>query len=321
MLFPPAIVDGFKAIPAIVAVLIVKTAECDAPAKVAVIVAEAALGTVVVWTANVADDAPNGIVTVAGGMASELFEDNVTTSPPGPAGPFNVTVPVEETPAATVVGERVKLVSVAGRTVRPAVTEVVPAVAVMTTGVDAKTGLVWIANGAVIWPEATVRVTGTVAAEPLEDRLTVAPPFGAATFKVTVPVDVPPHTTEIGDKLRLIGTGGVSVSVPDTLFPDAAALTVTGVVLDTAKVVTLKVPVLSPCANVRVEGTVTKELLLLSETTRPPSGEGPFKVTVPVLPVPPGIEGGVNAIVVGLGGLIVRVADADVPPYEAVILA
>jgi hypothetical protein len=45
--------------------------------------------------------APWGTVTVAGGVAIELFADNVTIRPPVGAKPFKVTVPVELPPPTT----------------------------------------------------------------------------------------------------------------------------------------------------------------------------------------------------------------------------
>ena len=51
------------------------------------------------------------------------------------------------------------------------------------------------ANAAVLLPAATVTEEGTVAELLLLDRVTAAPPVGAAAVKVTVPVtDVPPVT-------------------------------------------------------------------------------------------------------------------------------
>ena len=54
-------------------------------------------------------------------------------------------------------------------------------------------------NVAVVAPAATVTEAGTVAAEVFElDNVTTAPPVGAATCKVTVPVLVAPAVTEVG---------------------------------------------------------------------------------------------------------------------------
>lgn len=44
---------------------------------------------------NVAELAPEGIVTLAGANALMLLEDKITISPPVGAGPPKVTVPVD----------------------------------------------------------------------------------------------------------------------------------------------------------------------------------------------------------------------------------
>ncbi len=66
----------------------------------------------------------------------------------------------------------------------------------MVTRVVALTGLVVIVNaGEVRAPPATVTEIGTLAAELLLLSVTMAPPAGAAAFKVTVAdVELPPTT-------------------------------------------------------------------------------------------------------------------------------
>lgn len=49
--------------------------------------------------------APAGTVMVVWTLAEPLFDERVTTSPPGPAIPFKVTVPIEDDPPTTEFGE------------------------------------------------------------------------------------------------------------------------------------------------------------------------------------------------------------------------
>ena len=61
------------------------------------------------------------------------------------------------------------------------------------------TGLVVIVNVAVVAPAGTVTLAGTWAAEMLLlERVTTAPPVGAARVNVTVPVEEVPPITELG---------------------------------------------------------------------------------------------------------------------------
>ena len=61
-----------------------------------------------VLTMNVAELLPGATVVLAGTLATVgLLLDSATTVPPAGAGPFRVTVPVEELPAFTVEGESV----------------------------------------------------------------------------------------------------------------------------------------------------------------------------------------------------------------------
>jgi hypothetical protein len=67
----------------------------------------------------------------------------------------------------------------------------------MVADVLLATAVVVTENVAVVCPAATVTLDGTRAAALLLERLTTAPPVGAAPFRVTVPVaDVPPVTDD-----------------------------------------------------------------------------------------------------------------------------
>ena len=69
-----------------------------------------------VVTVNVADVLPAGTVTPLAGTFADCvsLEVRVTATPPVGAGPLKVTVPTDESPAATLVGLRVNEVGVSG---------------------------------------------------------------------------------------------------------------------------------------------------------------------------------------------------------------
>ena len=72
--------------------------------------------TAFVAIANVAVLLPSGTVTVVETTADPLFDVRVTTSPPGPASQFKVTVPVDVVPPTTELGESEMLATPAGTT-------------------------------------------------------------------------------------------------------------------------------------------------------------------------------------------------------------
>jgi len=90
-----------------------------------VIVAVTELATETVVTVKVAVVAPAATVTLLGVDALVLLEDKLTAIPPAGAGPLNVTVPIEDVPPTTDVGERATPLSIAGVIVRLAVLVVV----------------------------------------------------------------------------------------------------------------------------------------------------------------------------------------------------
>jgi hypothetical protein len=73
-------------------------------------------------TAKVAVVAPAGTLTVAATEATPgLLLNSETTAPPVGAGPFSVTVPVDDVPPVTLAGVRPIEVGTGGRTVSAAV--------------------------------------------------------------------------------------------------------------------------------------------------------------------------------------------------------
>jgi len=91
---------------------------------------------------NVAEVLVAGTVTEAPTVAEVVVLDSFTTTPPAAAGPLRVTVPVDETPPATVIGLRAIEARVGGVTVTIAVFEAVPLLAVIVTTFWAATGSV-----------------------------------------------------------------------------------------------------------------------------------------------------------------------------------
>jgi len=110
-------------------------------------------------------------------------------------------------------------------TVRPAVRVTPARVAVMVTVVEAVTEPVVSVNPALVEPAATVTLAGTVAAAVLLlERLTTAPPAGAAPLRVAVPCeDVPPVTLEglmaSDDSVTPLPEPGFTVSVAKRPVP------------------------------------------------------------------------------------------------------
>ena len=71
---------------------------------------------------------------------------------------------------------------------------------------------------ALLEPSGTIMLDGTLALGELSDKLTIAPPAGAGPARVTVPRDLLPPPTVVGETLSALRLG-VTVSVPDLLTP------------------------------------------------------------------------------------------------------
>jgi len=127
-----------------------------------VIVVVTADDTGVVLTVNIADVALAGTTTDAGTVVDPELLDKSTVMPVG-AGPFKVTVPVDDIPPATVVGFKLSEFSAGGETVRIAVNVAELNVAPMVTGVVAATGNDLTVNVAVVVLAGICTVAGTVA--------------------------------------------------------------------------------------------------------------------------------------------------------------
>jgi hypothetical protein len=244
-------------------------------------------------------------------------------TPPAGAGPLSVTVPVEDDPPTTVVGARATLLSApTAATVSTAVFVIGPETAEIVAVVVLETATVVIGNVADEVPTPTVTDVGRVATELSELSVTTFPPVGAWPLSVTVPVDGLPPIRVAGASVKVVNAAGTTVRNALIATPPEAAETLTFVVEETGRLVTVKVPVLKPAATVNVEGTVAAEVLELdSVTIVPPAGALPTRVTVPVAVAP--LMTRLGATVRALTaerGMTVRAWDRITLPWVAVIV-
>ena len=123
-----------------VAPVIVNVAPFVIPDNDAVTTDLLCVATVRVCTVNVPEDDPAETTTVEGITTFELTDESPTVTPPEAALPLSVTVPVDDRPAAMLAGENDRSVSVGGVTVRVAVAEEPPTVAVIVAGDVEDTG-------------------------------------------------------------------------------------------------------------------------------------------------------------------------------------
>ncbi len=244
---------------------------------------------------------PADTVTLDGTVATDvLLLDSDTVAPPDGAAPLRVTVPVELFPPLTLVGLRVSEESVTDDDeliVNVACCEVLPSVAVITAVVVEVTDVVVTVKFALVDPAATVTLLGTLAAELLLDKLTTAPPEGAAALSVTVPVELLPPVTLVGFRLTEETVvpqelAAFTVKFVDTVAPpDCPYMGAT-----TPKVSQLvpseKLTLVWPAGIVTVMGSfivsTAAVLLLLVDinTSLPPEGAAEAMVTVPVVLFP-----------------------------------
>jgi hypothetical protein len=267
-LFPPLTRVGLRvseeSVTPPLAGLMVSEACWELLPSVAVITAVVVVVTDVVVTVKFALVDPAATVTLLGTLAEPLLLESETTDPPEGAALESVTVPCEELPPVTLLGFNVTEETVgedAGVTVKVACLELDPRVAVIVTLVFVVTVLVLTVKFALVWPDDTVTLEGTVATDVLLlESETVEPPEGAAELRVTVPVELFPPVTLVGFRVTDETVGeelpGFTVKLVDTVVvPDWAY---TGAVqLEEILVVPMvKVPLVLPA------GIVTIGLLL-----------------------------------------------------------
>jgi hypothetical protein len=104
-----------------VGAVIASVAVLDTVPSFAVIDAVTFAATATVLTVKVLEVFPEATVTDVGTVAAETLLERLTSVPAEGAAPFRVTVPVDELPPTTVVGESVSEDSASGLTVSVAV--------------------------------------------------------------------------------------------------------------------------------------------------------------------------------------------------------
>ena len=143
-----------------------------------------------------------------------MLLDSATAKPPAGAAEVRVIVPCEDVPPVTVVGftdTAERLAGAAGGvTVSVALRVAPPKVPVMVTGVEAVTDVVLTGNVALVTPDATVTLAGTVAVVVLLESVTTAPPAGAADVSVAVADEVSPPTMLVGLSVIAESVGAVA---------------------------------------------------------------------------------------------------------------
>jgi hypothetical protein len=118
---PPTTEVGFKVTDERVGALTVSVAVLETDPSFAVIVAVTFAAIAMVLTVKVLEALPEATVTDAGTVADVVLLVRLTTVPADGAAPVRVTVPVDELPPMTVVGESVREDNASGLTVSVAV--------------------------------------------------------------------------------------------------------------------------------------------------------------------------------------------------------
>ena len=153
--------------------------------------------------------APAGTEIELGTVTDALLLLRLITRPLAGAALLIVTVPVDGEPLVTVFGFNASSVRVGAESVRLALRVVAPTVAVSWPTVCVLTACVVIVKFAVVALAGTVTVAGTVMAVELLVRLTETPVEGAGVANVTVPVELVPPTTVVGETVKPVGLSGV----------------------------------------------------------------------------------------------------------------
>ena len=222
--------------------------------------------------------------------------------------PLSDSVAVAEFPPTTELGDIVRLAKEAGSTVTAALTFAVRRVAVTVSVSETATPAVATPKVLVELPAGTVTDACTPKVVLLAPSEIVAPPAGADLAKVTVPVATFPPTIEAGAMPTETRSGDCTLRSADWLVPLNPAVRVTAAEVATGVVEMLNVALVAPTATVTDAGTVAAMLPDVRETTTPPAGAGPERVTVPVEADPPSTVEGDTLNPTRLTAVRVRVA-------------
>jgi len=156
---------------------------------------------------------------------------------------------------------RLGAAGVPGFTVSVTVLDVPPNAPAIVTGVEVVTVLVVTVKLALLDPEATVTLAGTVVALELSESDTTAPPFGAGALNVTVPVEELPPATLVGLTVTAerAGAGAASFTViAENWNTPSMAAESCGVVRKPGKVVTSKLALVAPGGMKTLAGTLAE---------------------------------------------------------------
>ena len=168
--------------------------------------------------------------------------DRDTTKPPDGAALEIVTVPAEDAPPTTDVGENDIPTRFGAVTARVAVCVVDPRVPLMIAFTVAATGVVETLKLPEVCPAAMVAEEGTVTpfAVLLLESAIVKPPAGAALVILTVPAEAVPPTTVEGMSWTLTKLGADTVSVAVFVVEPSVPLMMAFTVTPTVVVETMK---------------------------------------------------------------------------------
>jgi len=290
----------------------------EEPDRVAVMMAVLSAVMVEAVAEKVAEVAPAATVTEAGTVNMPLLSDKETTAPPVGAALLRVTVQVAEALEVSEAGLQVRPEGTAFVT-KPMekVTEEPDRVAVMMAVLSAVMVEAVAEKVAEVAPAATVTEAGTVSAALLSDRVTAAPPVGAALLRVTVQVAEVLDVSEAGLQVRPEGTAFVSrLNEKVAVEPEREAVMIALPSVVMVEAVAEKVAEVAPAATVTDAGTVNAALLSDRVTTAPPDGAAPLRLTVQVdVPEPEmllGLQLSPDRVVVVGGIVTVPVVPRDV---------